>query len=206
MQYFSNKNIVLYYNMSVVGKYVGDFKITPFLRVYTAPRQTPDFDNEYPGDFFMPIQLPYETMTAKKIRRPNINYAPAPTNIPLKCYQENSHVAGASLFNAPVNGPMAKLSTPLDIATDGSRNSMSADTILAAFYPQHKGTAEFGAAHTMSTMDNLIRGVRPSVIPLVRNPVSEPTGNMYKPAQMGGKQYHAPFLQSQVGMEELRHH
>jgi len=191
--------------MSVVSRNLGAFNLQPNLRVYTAPEVIPTFENAYPGDYEQPQQLPNYSRTARNIRRPGL-FLPANTRmgVPLKCDQEGTHAEGASLFNAPVNGPIAKLNTPMDIIRNQSIHGLTAESIRAGFQDYHKATGVYGAPHTPQTLDGLVRGYRQSPLPLKVSDVSEPSANMYKPPQMGGKQYHAPFLQSQVGMDELR--
>ena len=190
--------------MSVVSRNLGAFNLNPNLRVYTAPEVIPTFDDAYPGDYEQPPQAANYSRTARNIRRPAIDAPPPPTNVPLKCFQENSHAEGASLFNAPVNGPIAKLNTPIDIMKTKSAQGLTSESIRAGFQDYHKATGVYGAPHTVQTLDGLVRGYRQVPLPLKVSQVSEPSANMYKPAQMGGKQFHAPFLQSQVGMDELR--
>ena len=191
--------------MSVVSRNLGAFNLNPNLRVYTAPEVIPTFENAPAPDYEQPPQAANYSRTARNIRRPGI-FPPANTRmgVPLKCEQEGTHAEGASLFNAPVNGPIAKLNTPIDIMKTKSAQGLTSESIQAGFQDYHKATGVYGVPHTGPSLDALVRGYRQSPLPLKVSDVSEPSANQYKPPQMGGKQYHAPFLQSQVGMDELR--
>lgn len=191
--------------MSVVSRNLGAFNLNPQRRVYTAPNVVPTFENAPAPDYEVPPQLANYSVTAQKRRRPGM-FPPANTRmgVPLKCDQEGSHAEGASLFNAPVNGPIAKLDTPMDIMRDQSIHGLTAESIQAGFQDYHKMTGVYGVPHTGQSLDGLVRGYRQVPLPLKVSDVSEPSANLYKPSQMAGKQYHAPFLQSQVGMDELR--
>lgn len=149
-----------------------------------------DVENTYTGEYGqVPVMPSFNAVN--RIRKPQISslLPPPCDHVPLKSAQMGSHAEGASLFDAPVNPPHAKLKTP----TDEGRVIKSTD---------------FLTEHFPSIPPDIIykNGIRPFPLRAIKfDEVYEPRGMVYKIAGSGlDRSNEIAVSQRGDGTDELR--
>jgi hypothetical protein len=141
-------------------------------------------------EFMMAETLPLQSQSKKIMRQGNPRANESLNYIPLKCDQENSHAMGASLFNAPVHGPVAQLDVVKQIArTGGDAREMYLETDVKMPPPLL-----------------LKRGIRPEPRFMKFDAVSVNAPEMTRPKypDMGSSHYKYPTASYDVGAAELK--
>jgi hypothetical protein len=139
--------------------------------------------------YTMAETLPLQSQSIK-IRRP----AGGPANeslsyVPLKSAQEGSHMEGASLFNAPVNPPIAQLDVPYVPVTDNDPRGYYREVT-----PQN------------NTDLLLKKGIRPGYKVLKLSELMEPSANLFRTNEplSSGDPFQRPHKSYDIGAAELR--
>lgn len=140
-------------------------------------------------EYTMAETLPTQSQSIK-IRRP----AGGPANeslsyVPLKSAQECSHVEGASLFNAPINPPIAQLDVPYVPVTDADPRN---------YYRE---------VTPMNNTDLLLKkGIRPGFKYLKLSEMMEPSADLFRTNEplKSGDPFQRPHKSYDIGAEQLR--
>jgi hypothetical protein len=158
-------------------------------RDLAVQKRARDFGEEPCPDFEMAETTARQSQSLKIRRHGNQTTNQPLSYVPLKCNQEFSHVEGASLFNAPVHGPVAQLKIPQEYARHLDVRDMYAETEVNAPPPLL-----------------LKRGIRPEARFLKIDRISEPTDILFKPNYegAGASHYNFPKVSYDVGNAELR--
>jgi hypothetical protein len=136
-------------------------------RVLKGIQYTPS-EETYPLNA-LPPQKPTINLF-KKIRKPvndNSNMSTTPGRIPLKSLQYGSHMAGSSLFDAPVPVAMMPLKVPIVRASGTIVGDMTTEINI----PFSRGL-------------DFAQGIRPSIRELKPSEIFEPAPLNYRPAEM----------------------
>jgi hypothetical protein len=158
-------------------------------RDVAVQKRARDFDEEPVPEFMMAETTARQSQSLKIRKHGNPLTNESLSYVPLKCDQQCSHEMGASLFNAPVSGPIPQLKVPLPFVRDMNVRDLYAETEVRAPPPLL-----------------LKMGIRPDARFLKIDPTSEPSEDMFKPeyANAGSSRYQMPTVSYDVGNAELR--
>jgi hypothetical protein len=176
--------------MSVVSRELGYINIFPTKHIRTAVQYVKNDSGEpEPPDYTQGEQMPCFNLS-KRISIPALNLMPKQGSgldpIPLKFMQQNSHAAGASLFEADTPAFTAHLDMESDMP------SIHRDTHKFAM------TKYIDAAPDMSYNKGL-GGTRP----IDFSNISEPTGDMFRKG-VPERRYAPSHISYDMGMDELK--
>lgn len=178
--------------MSIVSARIDSFRggqRTFANRDIAVQKRARDFDEPPCPEFMMAETTARQSQSLKIRKHGNPLTNESLSYVPLKCDQLGSQPIGASLFNAPISGPVAQLKVPAPFVRDMDVRDLYAETEVRAPPPML-----------------LKMGIRPDARFLKIDPTSEPADNMFKPqyANAGSSQYKMPTISYDVGNAELR--
>ena len=178
--------------MSIVSRQIA-FQ-TPFGRTranrdIAVQKRSRDIGEEECPEYVFPETLPTQSQSLK-IRRAD----GGPDNhslsyVPLKSAQEGSHSEGSSLFNAPVNPPIAQLAVPVVPMTDHDPRN---------FYRE---------MNPQNNTDLLLKkGIRPGYKVLKLSEIALPADDMYRTNEplKTGNIFAMPTKSFDIGSDQLR--
>jgi len=176
--------------MSVVSRELGFFNIVPTKHIKMAVQYNKnDTDMPEPPDYTQGEQLPTFNLS-KRIRLPALNLMPKQGTgldpMPLKSMQQNSHAAGASLFEADTPAYTAHLDMESDMPSI------------------HRDTHKFAVSKFSESMPDMsynkgLGGSRE----IDFSKISEPVGDTFRRG-VGERRYAPTHISYDMGMDELK--
>jgi hypothetical protein len=176
--------------MSIVSNQLGFFNIVPTKHIPMAVQYNKnDSGAPEPGDYTQGEQLPCFNLS-KRIRLPALNLMPKQGTgldpMPLKSMQQNTHAAGASLFEADTPSYTAHLDMESDMPSI------------------HRDTHKFAVSKFSESMPDMsynqgLGGTRA----IDFSNVSEPVGAMFRKG-VAEHRYAPTHISYDMGMDELK--